>query len=71
MFDWISHPSNFFWLAIAAICIVPAALHYMRQMKRDEQTAALKRDMIARGMSAEEIERVLAAKASGGGGCGD
>jgi hypothetical protein len=52
------------------MCIVPSALHYMRQMKRDEQAAALKRDMIARGMSAEDIERVLAAKQDGGG-CGD
>jgi hypothetical protein len=70
MFDWLSHPSNFFWLAIAAMCIVPAALHYMRQMKLDEQQAQLKRDMIARGMSPEDIERVLAAK-QGGGGCGE
>ena len=70
MFDWITNPVSVFWVAVAAMCIVPAALHYMRQMKRDEQTAALKRDMIARGMSAEEIERVLAAKESGGG-CDD
>jgi hypothetical protein len=68
MFDWISNPSNFFWLAIASMCIVPSALYYMRQMKRDEQAASLKRDMIARGMSAEEIERVLAAK-QGADGC--
>jgi hypothetical protein len=62
MFDWLSNDKNVFWLAIAAMCIVPSVLYYMRKMKKDEQQTSLKRDMIARGMSAEEIERVLAAK---------
>ena len=65
MFDWLSHPSNFFWLAIAAMCIVPSVLYYLRASKRDEREIELKRDMIARGMSAEEIERVLKAKSGG------
>ena len=64
MFNWISNPVSVFWLAVAAMVIVPSVLHYMRQAKRDEQESELKRDMIARGMSAEEIERVLAAKSS-------
>jgi hypothetical protein len=64
MFDWLSHPSNFFWLAIAAMCITPWVLSSLRQMKQDQHDTELKRDMIARGMSAEEIERVLAAKSS-------
>jgi hypothetical protein len=34
-------------------------------MHKDELDASLKRDMIARGMSAEEIERVLAAESPG------
>ncbi|MEX2142172.1 MAG: hypothetical protein WD894_23090 [Pirellulales bacterium] len=54
-----------FWGAIAAMCIVPSVLYYLRGVKRDEQEVLLKRDMIARGMSAEEIERVLAAKSGG------
>jgi hypothetical protein len=62
MFDWISNPVSVFWLAVAAMVIVPSALHYMRLARRDEHEAQLKRDMIARGMSADEIERVLAAK---------
>ena len=62
MFDWLSNSTNVFWLAIAAMCIVPAVLHYMREVKQDEQRGPLKRDMIARGMSADEIERVLKAK---------
>jgi len=62
MFDWLSHPANVFWLAIAAMCIAPSVMYYLRKMKKDELTASLKHDMIARGMSADEIERVLAAK---------
>ena len=54
-----------FWGAIAAICIVPSVLFYLRGVKQDQLEAELKRDMIARGMSAEEIERVLAAKSGG------
>jgi hypothetical protein len=55
-----------FWAAIAAMCIAPSVLWYMRRVKQDEHEAALKRDMIARGMSAEEIERVLKAKSDVG-----
>jgi hypothetical protein len=65
MFDWLSHPANFFWLAIASMCIVPSVLYYLRGVKRDEREAELKRDMIARGMSPEDIERVLKAKSGG------
>jgi hypothetical protein len=65
MFDWLSNPLSVFWLAIAAMCIVPSVLYYLRAAKRDEREAELKRDMIARGMSAEEIERVLRANSGG------
>lgn len=65
MFDWFSNPASVFWVAVTVMVVVPAVLHYMRQAKRDEQETSLKRDMIARGMSAEEIERVLAAKSGG------
>jgi len=62
MFDWLSNPYTVFWLAVAAMCIAPSIVWYMRQVKLDEHNATLKRDMIARGMSPEDIERVLAAK---------
>jgi hypothetical protein len=62
MFNWLSNPANLFWMTIAAIVIVPLVLNYMRQNKQHERETELKRDMIARGMSAEEIERVLAAR---------
>ena len=64
MFNWLSNPANVFWLAIAAIVIVPLVLNFMRQNKLHERETELKRDMIARGMSAEEIERVLAARSN-------
>jgi len=35
-----------------------------RKMQRDDMTATLKMEMIQRGMSPEDIERVLAAKMS-------
>jgi hypothetical protein len=61
---WWPSDSFIFWTAIAAICIVPSALYYWRTIKQDEREAELKREMIARGMSADEIERVLAAKSN-------
>jgi hypothetical protein len=62
--DKLFTPGVIFWVAIAAIVIVPWVFYYWRQMKQDQHDAELKRDMIARGMSAEEIERILAAKST-------
>jgi hypothetical protein len=61
---WWPSDGFIFWAAIAAMCITPWVLSNWRQMKQDQLDAELKRDMIERGMSAEEIERVLAAKSS-------
>lgn len=41
--------------------------HHVRRMQRDDMEATLKMEMIERGMSAEDIERVLAARMSDGG----
>lgn len=49
------------WTAIGAICIVPSVSYYLFRWRKTELDIELKRDMIARGMSADEIERVLAA----------
>jgi hypothetical protein len=54
-----------FWVAITLICVVPSICHYVYRWRKTELETELKRDMIARGMSAEEIERVLKAKAKG------
>lgn len=52
-------------LPILALTIVGVTLIFSinsRKMQRDDMEATLKMEMIQRGMSAEEIERVLAAR---------
>ena len=61
----VGNPSLVFWGAIALICIVPAIAHYWWKVRRDELEAELKRSMVERGMSADEIVRVLEASKSG------
>ena len=48
-----------FWIAIALICIVPSLAYYWYKLKKAELDAGLKQTMLDRGMSVEEIERVL------------
>lgn len=50
-------------VAVAITAVVSA---HRRRMQLDEMEATLKMEMIQRGMSAEEIERVLAAGMDGG-----
>jgi hypothetical protein len=64
MSEVLFNPINVFWLAIVAMVCVPFGLEYWRKVRKDELDASLKHEMIARGMSADEIERVLAAKTS-------
>jgi hypothetical protein len=55
-------------LAIAAagvVFVVWIAVHYWRSAKRLETDTALKQDMLARGLSAADIERVLWASSAG------
>ncbi len=61
---WWQNTTLVFWGAIVLISTVPVVCHYWCQNRRAEQEAALKREMIERGMSADEIERVLAARSS-------
>jgi hypothetical protein len=60
--SFLANPANFFWLAIAVIVCLPVVAEYWRKMRKDELDANLKQDMLARGMSADEIERVLSAR---------
>jgi hypothetical protein len=46
---------------LAAVMTIVLTGHY-RKLQRDDMEATLKMEMIQRGMSAEEIERVLAAR---------
>ena len=62
---WL-HPAAIFWIAIAAICIVPSIAYYWSLVKKAELDASLKQTMLDRGMSADEIERVLRAKGKEG-----
>jgi hypothetical protein len=55
-----------FWGAIVLICCVPSISYYLYKWRKSELETELKRDMIARGMSADEIERVLGARMSSG-----
>jgi hypothetical protein len=45
--------------AITLICIVPSICHYWCKVRRHEVDAQLKHALIERGMSADEIVRVL------------
>jgi Na+-transporting NADH:ubiquinone oxidoreductase subunit NqrC len=46
------------------IPIIAILASYYRKMQRDDMNATLKMEMIQRGMSADEIERVLKARMS-------
>ena len=49
-----------------AVAITALVTGHFRKTQRDDMEATLKMEMIQRGMSAEEIERVLAAGMDGG-----
>ena len=49
-----------------AVAITALVTGHFRKSQRDDMEATLKMEMIQRGMSAEEIERVLAAGMDGG-----
>jgi hypothetical protein len=50
-----------FWIAIALICIVPSVAYYLYKLRKAELDSGLKQTMLDRGMSVDEIERVLRA----------
>jgi hypothetical protein len=58
---FFNHPSAVFWTAIALMAIVPSIAHYWWRIRQSEIDASLKQEMLQRGMSAEEIQMVLAA----------
>lgn len=51
-----------FWGAITLMVVLPSLAYYWSAVRKAEIEAALKRDMIARGMTADEMQRVLTAK---------
>ncbi len=58
---FFNHPSAVFWTAIALMIVVPAIARYWWRIRQSEIDASLKHEMLERGMSAEEIQKVLAA----------
>jgi cytochrome c-type biogenesis protein CcmH/NrfF len=49
-------------LSAAVVLMTLILTHYRRRMQRDDMEATLKMEMIQRGMSADDIEKVLAAR---------
>lgn len=66
MSDVFTNTMFIFFVSIAAICVGPAVAHYWWKVQRDRNETELKRDMVAHGMSADEIIRVLQASRDGG-----
>jgi hypothetical protein len=60
------HIAGIFWGSTVLICTVPPAIYYYFRWKKCEIEAELKHEMIARGMSADEIVHVLGAKLASG-----
>jgi len=61
----LNSPSAVFWIAITLMVIVPTIAQYWHKSRRDEIEADLKREMIQRGMSADDIVKVLRASSKG------
>jgi len=57
-------PMVLFWGAIFTVIVVTYGMKLWRNHERDKMEMELKLEMLNRGMSAEDIERVLAAKSS-------
>jgi len=49
-------------LSVLVVLMTAILTHHHRSLQRDDMESTLKMEMIQRGMSAEEIERVLAAR---------
>ncbi len=61
MDELLANQTLIFWTAIVLISGVPVVAHYWYKTRKAELEASLKREMIERGMSADEICKVLAA----------
>jgi formate-dependent nitrite reductase membrane component NrfD len=56
------NPATVFWLAVAFMSVVPMLCTFWYKAKKAEMDAQLKATMLEMGMSAADIERVLAAE---------
>jgi hypothetical protein len=62
MLELLQNAAFVFWGSITLICVVPTVAHYWYKLRKHEIDAALKREMIERGMTADEIQKVLDAR---------
>jgi hypothetical protein len=61
MYEILTDGQFVFWSAVTLMVLGPTIAYCWSSVRRAEIEANLKRDMIARGMSAEDIQRVLSA----------
>lgn len=59
LFDWLSEPIVIIFLWLTITSVVGSIAHYWHKVRRDELELALKQEMVQRGMSADEIVKVL------------
>ena len=64
MYEILTNGHFVFWGAVTLMVIVPTLAYTWSAVRRTEIEANLKRDMVARGMSADEIQRVLQASSA-------
>jgi hypothetical protein len=61
MADLLRNPVLIVFTSLTICAAVPVIAHYWYRIRRAELDAILKQEMLARGLSADEIERVLRA----------
>lgn len=59
MVEILQNREFIFWAAIVLLVAIPSVAHYWWKIRKIEIDAALKHDMLQRGMSAAEIQTVL------------
>jgi hypothetical protein len=59
--EWLNNFHLIFWGSMTLIAIVPTIAYYWHKTRKIELETELKREMIQRGMSADEIIRILQA----------
>jgi hypothetical protein len=59
--EWIHDANLVFWGAITIMAFGPVIMHYLYKWHKTSLEMELKREMVARGMSADDICRVLRA----------
>ena len=59
---FLSNSSNFFWVAVVIMSVVPTLIYYWHKTRKAEMDADLKMRMLEMGMSATDIEKVLNAE---------